>query len=61
MNRALHGVCKIFGGLLFILNDHENTHGAGKCTREASKKEKRQVLGYIINGISCCPYFVFSR
>jgi hypothetical protein len=40
MDRSLHGVCKIFGGLLFILNDHENTDGVKEKAQKMYLKGK---------------------
>ena len=63
MDRLLHGVCTIFGGLLFILNDHENTPRVGGNAQEMYLKKNREriitSLGYIINSISCCPWSIF--
>jgi len=60
MDRALHGVCTIFGGLLFILNDRENTHGVGKMRKRVSKMK---CLGYdqiafLVAHISLSPFEV---
>ena len=39
MDRSLHGVCTIYWGLLFILNDYENTRLV-VFTRDVSKPER---------------------